>query len=307
MRHFLFSLFLSAAAVPALVAGDGFAFLTTRTNPRATGLGETIRFGDWLSSDQNPSAASHAVQRAVSFAYFNHLLDVQTTSASGVWPMTQTILAGGVVGGHLAYTSYGDFDGFDDNGNATSSYSASDVSLSTFYARPYGDRWRWGTALKFAHSAIGDYSASALAIDAGVQYDVERLALTVGGGLTNVGFALDAFDEVKESLPLGMHVAAEKRWTRITLHAAWFDFNRSGSFSDRIKRVAAGAEYQPVDALALRLGYNHATRQALSLPSGGAAGLSGGFGVHYKRYIFDYALTTWRVGSLHRFSITAQL
>jgi hypothetical protein len=305
MRQFLFRLCIYVAVVPCVQAGDGFTFLTMRTNPRATGLGETIRFTDWLSVDQNPSAASHAAGRGLSFAYFNHLLDVQTTSASGVWPMTQTFLAGGVVGGNLVYTSYGDFDGFDDNGNATSTYSASDVSLSAFYARPYGERWRWGTALKFAHSSIGDYSASGLAIDVGVQY--EKPALTIGGGLTNVGFALDAFDKDRESLPLGIHVAAEKRWTKVSIHASWFDFHRSGSFTDRIQRLAAGAEYKPIEELALRVGYNHATRQELSLTSGGTAGLSGGVGFKYKRYVFDYAVTTWRVGTLHRFSITTQL
>jgi len=307
MRQFLLIPLFLFAEGRVFAGEDGFNFLTTRTNPRATGLGETIRFHDWLSFDQNPSAAGHATGREVSFAYFNHLLDVQTTTASGVWPMTTSVLAGGVVGGNIAYTSYGDFEGYDDNGNATTTYSASDFSLSAFYARPYQEKWHWGAAMKFAHSAIGSYSASAIAVDAGVQVDLARWGVTVGGGLTNLGFALDAYDKVEESLPLGMHVAAEKRFEHVSVQGSWMDFHRSGSFSDRLKRLALGVEYRPLDGIALRAGYSHATRQALSLPNGGTAGLSGGVGLQYKRYTFDYALTTWRVGTLHRVSMSAQL
>lgn len=294
--------FLLIVAAAATAGDNGFSFLKLRMHPHSAATGGTLSFTDWRGFSRAPSVVNAAEHREVFLSYTHELLDVSSTDAALVWPTTQ-----GVWGGSLTYVSYGTFDGYDESGNQTITFAASDFSASAFYGRTVREKWKLGGAIKFIHSSIASYGSSALAIDGGVLAEWERFGIQLGGGVSNLGFAIDPFDRKRESLPLGLHLDGQKAWGAVSLQARWYDFHRSGSLADRLIRGAIGMEYRPIESLVLRGGYDHGQRETLSLPSGGAAGLAGGIGFRYGKYTFDYSWNTWRIGAIHRMAVSVRL
>lgn len=294
----------------SLYAGEkGFQFLRVSVTARGAALGEayTSQFGDVTTYLYNPANVALLTQRQAAVGYMNHVMDI----GSGYIAYAQPTAKYGVLGGGIMYFNYGDFQGYDANGNETSKFYASDFSLNVFHADRLRDNLFYGANVKFIHSSIEDYNSSAVAIDVGMIYEYKPLLATVGMSIQNLGFATDAFDTKKETLPLSLQIGASKKLEKapIVVSVNWSDLNLAGSLGDRIKRFAIGTEFNPKENLFLRAGYNHQRRTELDLSSDKTldrlAGFSAGLGFTYQRYRFDYAFASWGIGVLNRFSISA--
>lgn len=293
-----------------LSAGEkGFQFLRVGVTPRGAALGEayTSQFGDVTTYLYNPANVAMLTQRQAAVGYMNHVMDI----GSGYIAYAQPTAKYGVLGGGILYFNYGDFQGYDANGNATSKFYASDFSLNVFHADQVRENLYYGANVKFIHSSIEDYNSSALAMDVGMIYEYKPLLASIGMTIQNLGFTTDAYVKKKETLPLSLQIGATKKLEKapIAVSFNWSDLNLAGSFGERIKRFAIGTEFNPKENLFIRAGYNHQRRTELDLSSDKTldrlAGFTAGIGFTYQRYRFDYAFASWGIGVLNRFSISA--
>lgn len=111
---------------------------------------------------------------------------------------------------------YGTFDGFDENGVATSQFKAQNFALSAIYSRVLNKYFTIGVAFKPIVSAYEQYSSYALAADLGIQYYDSESRLKVGFATRNIGvqfLGYDSDDEYSqnEMLPLEISVGVSKQ------------------------------------------------------------------------------------------------
>ena len=288
----------------------GFTFLRVGTTARPVALGDAYvaRPGDISTFMYNPASVAGIEKRQASASYLDYLLDI----GAGNLTYGQPIQDLGVVGASLIFFNFGDFEGADAAGNLTGNFGAHSYAFNVFYANSLRPNLQYGITLKYTQFRIDDYSSSAIAADLGVLYAIPWKGVTVGASLLNIGQVTDAFISRKDPLPLALQFGASKKLERapITFSASFSEVNRTGSFGDRLKRFVIGAELEPRENMFLRAGYNNQRHTDLALSDGGfmnrIAGFSAGFGILYDRFNFDYAFSSWGIGTLNRFSFAAR-
>jgi hypothetical protein len=296
---------------PRLYSGDpGFQFLRVGVTARGTALGDayTSQFGDVNTFMYNPASVSQLGARQMAASYTNHLLDI----GSGFIAYAQPVKNYGVFGAGIIYFGYGDFQGYDVNGNETKKFAASDFALNVFYAHTYR-KIHYGANVKFIESAIADYSSTALALDLGAIYTVEPWGVQVGASVLNAGFATKAFIQHKEALPLSIQLGASKKLDRapMVISFSLSDLNQPGSVGDRLKRFSLATEWNPVENFFIRGGFNNQRRSEMKAGSSSfldkITGLTAGVGFKHQRYTLDYSFASWGIGAINRISFTVNL
>lgn len=274
---------LRAIAASALLlpwsasASDGFRFLELQSDARRAALGGagTALADDAAGIASNPAGLGEAGRDELSLSYMTYAVDTSLGSAAYVHP-----LATGGVGLRVLTLDYGTLDGFDATGGRASPYSATDLSLSAAYGRPWGSSWRWGASLGQVQSSVGDLSAETVEAGAGVLWAppgtgaLSRLRL--GAALRHAGSGA-AFE--KESAALPRVLAAGMSWRGFS--EAWVlavdaEKPRTGG-----TRLRAGQELWLSQVLVLRAGWQ--SDQDL------AGSLSLGLGVRFRDLRVDYA------------------
>ena len=186
--------------VPARAgSGSTFDFLRTDVGARAGALGGSILT---LSDDPNlvfynPAGLATLSRRRLSFGYFKHLLDINSANVS--WGEQVEEL--GYLGAGALYMNYGEFQRTGEEGQNLGTFGAGELSLSLAYGDALTDQLRYGVAVKFIHSSIGEYASSALALDFGAQYTAVPERVILGIALLHAGTQLDPYATVGEDLP----------------------------------------------------------------------------------------------------------
>lgn len=299
----LSALLLIGRIVLAGSAGTtGFELLRTDGSARNTALGGSqIAVGGGLHSlYANPAglAAIETAQGAVGF--FKHVMDINSGSLAFAKPVTGL----GTVGVGITYFDYGTFDRASEFGQKEGEFGASDVLLTVSAAREVAQDLNGGVSLKYLHSTIDSYTASALAADIGIIYKTGFNKWDVGAGIHNIGFATAAFLEEREDLPasyrLGFSVPLEHLPVR---------FSFAGDYMEAEGiRGCGGLEITFSQYLMGRLGYNTTgIDQRVGLDRDALAGFSGGLGIHINKLSVDYSMTSQgEIGYLHRFTISSE-
>jgi hypothetical protein len=162
-----------------------------------------------------------------------------------------------------------------------------------------------GGLVKGVYDKVQTYSASAVALDLGVIYeiDMERAArdifrvtrpgnygtsLAAGFSVQNLGMATKAFVEQKEKLPLTFRAGMAYRPLMRKITLAWgMSKTVDAGISSQL-----GVEYVVKEIVSLRLGYNSAMAD---IKTGSDlddfSGMTCGLGVSYRKYSFDFAYT----------------
>ena len=144
----LFFIMFSSYLTNAQVGGKyAYQFLNLTTSPRMAALGgKNITNYDYDPTQAlvNPATINPSMDNHLSVNYVNYIGDVNYGSAAYayLWDRRTQVLHTGV-----SYVNYGNFDGYDEQGNETNSFSGSDIALSVgharniaftdFYNRPY--------------------------------------------------------------------------------------------------------------------------------------------------------------------------
>lgn len=301
---FLHCLFLFSQNITAQ-QNSAFDFLRLEMNARAAALGNTfltIR-NDPAIIFTNPGGLSTLAKPAGSIGFLKYLLDVNAGYASYV----QQLEGIGWVGGGITYLNYGTFDGRDIYANPTVAFGAGDLAVSIGYGNVY-ENIHYGGAIKFIYSSIASYNATALGIDAGMNYYIPSEEIAIGVSILNAGGELSKYGNISESLPFEILIGISKKLEHLPLllNVNFHKLNeQQENFGDRLAQFSIGGEFTLSEVLQARLGYNNERRKELKIgTSAGLAGFSAGLGITVSDYKVDYAFSSFgKIGSLHRFSI----
>jgi len=267
-------------------------------------------------------------------SYVNYIADISYGAAAGALSIGKNkdhLIHVGVV-----YANYGDFDGFDLDGNSTGEFGASETAVSLGYAKqiPNTDFYLGGN-LKFISSSLEQYNSVGIAADLGVLYYKKESNLNIGLAIRNIGTQLTTYAGTKEKLPLAIDAGISQIPTHVPVR--WFinlqnlqfwqlafsNTNRNTEdifggttqtddpsfFNNVLRHVTIGAELFPRGAFNVRLGYNFRRSEELKiLEQRSFAGLSGGVSIRMKKLTFSYTYARFNAaGSSSLFGLNLNL
>ncbi len=312
IKNIIFIFCVLSFSLYAGIGTSGFEFLKIDFNPKSSAMGGAYlgMRGDVSSILHNPAGMSFADTRQFNFNYVNYLLDI----GGGQAAYSQRIPGYGQISGIISYFNYGSFEETTEFANKTgNSFSASDIAIGISYADVLEEYFSYGVTLKYIHSKIEMYNASAFAVDLGLMYEAPfEKDLYFGLSLLNLGQPISAFISTKESLPLSLRFGVSKKLAHLPLeiNIALNDLNvEENNFWDRMKKFSIGGEFTISELIRLRLGYNNDIHQGLDTGTGvGFSGVAIGLGIHISDYRFDYGFSSFGdLGATHRIGLTGNL
>jgi len=292
---------------------SGFEFLRTDFSPRSSAMAGTYvaMQSDVNGLFHNPAGLASAGERQFMVNYLDHLLDFKGGSIG----FSQNIENVGRLSGAIIYFDYGNFDETNEFAVATGrKFGASDLAFAVSLSDYLEDKFAYGVTLKYVHSKIDVFSASAFAFDFGLIYEAPfEDDLFIGFSMLNVGSALNAFQSTEESLPLSINVGVSKKLAHLplVLNVNLNNLNEvENTILDRIEKFSIGGEFTLSSKLRLRLGYDNNLHKDLETTNGaGFSGVSLGLGfVIWDNFRFDYGYSSMGdLGGLNRIGFSGTL
>lgn len=330
----LITLLLFACAISySQIGGKSvYQFLNLVTSPRQAALGGktvTIYDEDVNQGIFNPATINPDMHNHLAVNYGNYYGEVTYGTAAYAYTYDrhlQTFHAG------VNYVNYGSFDGYDENGQSTASFTGSEIALSMGYAYniPYTSL-HIGANAKLISSNLESYSSLGGAVDIGLLYIDEPNDVNWGLVIRNVGTQFKTYSGLQEKLPLEIILGVSQelehvplRW-HLTLenlqqwNLAFSNPVRSNSAFDgssapentsflnnTLRHVIFGAELFPKKAFNLRVSYNFRRSQELKiLEQRTFSGISLGFGLKMNKLKFNYSYSRYTLaGNTSLFGLT---
>ena len=260
--------------------GDGYGFLNIPSSSHVFGLGSNniaVIDDDVTLADQNPALIGPELDSQVAAGYMRYLntgnfASVRFGTGAGEH-------SGWAVG--LRYLNYGKFDGYDEFGTPTGSFTPNDVIIEGTYSRDINSRWRGGVNLKMIYSGYENYQAFAIAADLGVNYYNEEKDLSFSVVLKNMGGQVKRFDKryirVPFDIQLGYMQSIGSSPFQVSVTAnnltrwniPYYNYNKdgegdlleekSGFISNFFRHLVFGLQWQPSDKFYACLAYNYKT------------------------------------------------
>lgn len=298
------------------VGGEStYQFLNLISSPRQAALGGkiiTIYDYDVTQALFNPASINADMDSQLSLNYSSYLGGIGYGTAAYAYTIdrrTKTIHGG------VTYINYGNFDGYDESGNSTGSFSGSEAALSLGYAFniPWTDVYV-GSNLKFITSKLEQYSSFGMALDIGAIYINETIGFQAAISIRNLGTQISTYAGLNEPLPLevdfGMsqqlenvpirwHLTMEniQKWNIAEPNPARVITDLNGNqtdekvsfFNNALRHLVLGAELFPEKGFNIRLGYNFRRAEELRiLEQRNFSGLSFGVGMKMNKIRFSY-------------------
>lgn len=298
------------------VGGEStFQFLNLVSAPRQAALGGKVFTNvdyDVSQPLSNPATINQEMDNQLALNYVSHLGGIGYGTAAYAYTVdrrVQTFHAG------VTYINYGSFDGFDENGVSTGTFSGNEAALSLGYALQIGySDFYFGTNFKIINSKLEQYSAFGAAVDMGLLYNNKDIDFQATVVVRNLGTQITTFAGTNESLPFevafGMsqtlehvpirwHVTLEnlQQWpiarpnpARITSDLEGNQTSESiGFLGQVIRHTIVGAELFPEKGFNIRFGYNFRRADELRiLEQRNFSGLSAGFSIRLNKIRFSY-------------------
>jgi hypothetical protein len=301
-----------------------YQFLNLVTSPRQAALGGktiTIYDNDVNQAHFNPATINVEMDNKLALNYGSYFGEVTYGTAAYAYTYDrhlQTFHAG------VNYVNYGNFDGYDENGQATSSFTGSEMALSFGYAYniPFTSFYI-GANAKLISSTLESYNSFGAAIDIGGLFIDERNDVNWALVIRNIGTQITPYAETREKLPLEVLVGVSQlmenvpiRW-HLTLenmqqwNIAFSNPNRAegsldgGStpekvsvFNNALRHVVVGAELFPDKGFNIRLGYNFRRAEELRiLEQRNFSGISVGIGLKIRKLKFNYSYSRYTLAA----------
>ena len=321
---FIFFLFFNLTGFAQVGGKSVYQFLNLVTSPRQAALGGktiTIYDNDVNQAHFNPATINAEMDNKLSLNYGSYYGDVTYGTAAYAYTYDrhlQTFHAG------VNYVNYGKFDGYDENGQATSSFTGSDIALSLGYAYniPYSNFYV-GANAKLISSTLESYNSFGAAVDLGALFIDEPNDVNWALVIRNIGTQITPYAETREKLPLEVIVGVSQlmqnvpiRW-HLTLenmqqwNVAFSNPNRAegsldGSstsekisvFNNALRHVVVGAELFPDKGFNIRIGYNFRRAEELRiLEQRNFSGISVGFGLKIRKLKFNYSYSRYTLAA----------
>lgn len=307
---------LSISSVKAQLGGEStYQFLNLIASPRQAALGGKVLTNYDYDVTQplfNPATINQEMDNQLALNYTSYLGGIGYGTAAYAYTYdrhVQTFHAG------VTYVNYGSFDGYDEQGNSTGSFSGNEAALSLGYAYniPWTDFYI-GANLKFITSKLEQYSSFGMAADLGAMYIDDRIGFHAALVVRNLGTQITTYAGTREKLPLEIDLGFSQelenvpiRW-HVTLEnlqtwniaepnpaRATTDLDGSqteekvGFFKNAIRHVILGAEIFPEGGFNIRVGYNFRRAEELRIiEQRNFSGLSVGFALKMNKFRFSY-------------------
>ena len=322
-------IFLFSATISAQVGGKStYQFLNLVNNPRMAALGGKVVTNydyDPIQAIWNPASINPEMDNQLSLNYTNYIGDVNYGTAAYAYSWdrrTQVIHAG------ITYVNYGKFDGYDEVGNPTNSFSGNEVAISFGHARNIAfTDFYVGVNLKLISSKLEQYSSLGGAVDLGIMYHYEDWDLNITGVARNLGTQFTPYHEdyeplpfellfgisqTLENIPVRWHFTLEnmQQWNVAFSNPAREQTDLEGNVTkekinfvdNAMRHMIVGVELFPESGFNLRLGYNFRRGEELLIEEKRAfAGLSGGFGIKLNKLRLSYSYSQYSTAASSSF------
>lgn len=321
----LFFLFWTFIVAHAQVGGESvYRFLNLISSPRQAALGgKTITLYDYDVNQPlyNPASINEEMDGKLAINYANYLGDVSYGTASYAYTYDQhvnTFHAG------VTYVNYGKFDGRDEAGNATGTFSGSEVALSLGYAYNIPrTKLYLGSNVKLISSSLESYQSFGVATDLAATYLDTKNDINYSLVVRNLGTQVTTYSGLQEKLPLEViaglsqelenvpirwHLTLEnlQKWKVAFANPARSEETIDGQIIEEkvtflgnaFRHVIFGTEIMPKRAISFRLSYNFRRAAELKiLEQRTFAGISAGFGIRFQRFRFDYSYSRYSLST----------
>ena len=311
------TLLFCVSLTSAQVGGEStYQFLNLVSSPRQAALGGKVLTNvdfDVTQALYNPATINVEMDNQLALNYSSYLGGIGYGTAAYAYTIdrrTQTIHAG------ITYINYGNFDGYDENGNSTGSFSGSETALSVGYATQIGySNFYIGGNLKIITSKLEQYSSLGTAVDLGLIYINDDIDFNAAIAVRNIGSQITTYAGLNEPLPFEIDFGMSQklqhvpiRW-HVTLEnlQEWpigrpnparatsdLDGNQTEEevsfFNNAFRHLILGAELFPERGFNIRLGYSFRRAEELRiLDQRNFSGLSFGIGIKLNKMRFSYS------------------
>ncbi|MCW2118424.1 hypothetical protein M2326_000717 [Flavobacterium sp. 7A] len=309
-----------------------YQFLNLVTSPRQAALGGktvTVYDGDVNQGSFNPASINAEMDNHLAINYGSYFGEVTYGTAAYAYTYdrhVQTIHAG------VSYINYGNFDGYDENGQSTASFSGSEIALSGGYAYNVPNTTlHIGANAKLISSSLETYSSFGGAIDLGAIYIDEANDVNWGLVIRNIGTQFTTYSGIREKLPMEIifgvsqelehvpirwHLNLEnlQQWNISFSNPSRATSSFDGSITEEkisflgnaFRHVILGAELFPKKAFNIRMSYNFRRAQELKIvEQRNFSGFSLGLGLKMNKLKFDYSYSRYTLaGNTSLFGLT---
>ena len=318
MRTLFWLIFIwgTTAPISAQLGGNStYQFLNLMSSPRQAALGGKIITNvdyDVTQALYNPATINLEMDNQLALNYANYLGDISYGTAAYAYTVdrrVQTFHAG------ITYVNYGSFDGYDENGNSTGTFTGNETALSFGYAFQIGfSDFYAGANIKLISSKLEQYSSFGGALDFGLIYINEYLEFNAALSVRNLGTQFTTyaglneplpleidlgFSQMLENVPVRWHLTFEnlQQWPIAASNPARVTTDLSGNqtqedigfLSQLIRHTLIGAELFPERGFNIRLGYSFRRAEELRiLEKRNFSGLSFGNGIKFNKLRFSY-------------------
>ncbi|MBS7787079.1 type IX secretion system protein PorQ [Flavobacterium sp. CYK-55] len=324
-RLLFLALFLCGTVGYAQVGGQSvYQFLNMVTSPRQAALGGktiTIYDADVNQGHFNPAAINPDMDNRFAINYGSYYGEVTYGTAAYAYTYdrhVQTLHAG------VNYVNYGQFDGYDETGTPTSSFTGSEIALSMGYALNIpSSNWHIGANAKLINSTLESYNSFGAALDIGSIYVDDQNDINWAVVVRNLGTQISTYAGTKEKLPTELMVGVSQKLQNVPLRwhltlenlQQWeVSFSNparaknsiDGSsepekvsfFNNALRHVIIGAELFPDRGFNVRVSYNFRRGEELRLlEQRNFSGISVGLGLKMGRLKFDYSYSRYTLAA----------
>lgn len=292
-----------------------YQFLNLVSSPRQAALGGKVLTNvdyDVTQGLFNPATINVEMDNQLAVNYTSYLGGINYGTASYAYTVdrhVQTFHAG------ITYINYGSFDGYDENGNSTGTFTGNEAALSLGYALQIGfSDFYFGANIKFITSKLEQYNSIGAAVDLGLLYINEDIDFNATVAIRNLGTQITTYAGLNERLPFevdfGMsqrlenvpirwHVTFEnlQEWPIARPNPARAVSDLSGNQTDEkisfigqlIRHTIIGAELFPEKGFNIRLGYNFRRGEELRIvDQRNFSGISAGISIKMNNMRFSY-------------------
>lgn len=311
----LFCLCISASIFAQLGGEHTYQFLNLISSPRQAALGGKVLTNvdyDVTQGLFNPATINVEMDNQLALNYTSYLGGINYGTASYAYTIdrrTQTFHAG------ITYINYGSFDGYDEDGNSTGTFSGGETALSFGYARQLGySDFYLGGNIKFISSKLEQYTSFGAAADVGLLYINDYLDFNAALVIRNLGTQITTYAGLHESLPFEVSFGMSQRLENVPIRwhvtfenlQEWpiaspnparttSDLNgnqtseKIGFLGQVIRHTIVGAEIFPEGGFNIRLGYNFRRGEELRIvDQRNFSGLSAGISIKMNKMRFSY-------------------
>ncbi|WP_323026853.1 type IX secretion system protein PorQ [Gelidibacter japonicus] len=308
---------VSNISVFAQLGGEStYQFLNLVSSPRQAALGGKVITNidyDVTSGLYNPATINVDMDNQLALNYSSYLggISYGTGAYAYTWDRhVQTFHVG------MTYINYGKFDGYDQNGGSTGTFTGSEAALSFGYALriPFSDFYV-GANGKLITSQLEQYNSIGGAVDVGVIYINEDLDFHAALTVRNFGTQFTTYADLHEKLPLEVNLGLSQTLQHVPIRwhltfenlQQWpigvsnparattdLDGNQTqekvGLLNEVMRHTIIGAELFPEGGFNIRFGYNFRRAEELRIvDQRNFSGLSFGIGIKMNKMRFSYA------------------